>query len=146
MEIDSLLGSHLSLKFTVTHIVRAKPVTYSQVFFGVLSAPDGSTLSAQVCLKLFLECMFPIQHLIDEVDMEKDWDSEDQTLDITRTTPFMRLLSLNTAADMVRSEEFTYQRLGEQQGHILPHFYGAHSVCTQSSLRSIFAYQTLLNF
>ncbi|KAJ7057994.1 hypothetical protein C8F01DRAFT_991222 [Mycena amicta] len=117
---DDILASDGLLNFRVTQVVRHKPNTFFQVFFGVICAPDGS-VSPPVCLKLFLDVMFPVdaRRLLDEFEDEP--------------APWC-LQTLHYAEDLVRREEAAYDRLQEHQGTLIPHCYGFHRFTLDGSL------------
>ncbi|KAF7297273.1 hypothetical protein MIND_00960500 [Mycena indigotica] len=125
--IDQLFDSQQGLTFQVTDIIRHKPNTFSQVFFGVLCSSDG-TVSPKICLKLFVGAMFPV-------------DEDDLLDDFVTTQPPFRLGSLNYPEDLVRREEAAYKRLQKHQGTLIPHCYGFHQFTMQGSLN---AYGVLL--
>ncbi|KAF7321023.1 hypothetical protein HMN09_00189500 [Mycena chlorophos] len=111
-EIDQLLRDYKELEFEITTVVRSRRDLYSQVFFGTLRAPDGR-VSHPVCLKLFVDVLFPIDRPVLMSFFE-------------RWKPSTRLNPVNFPADMLQREESAYHRLGEHQGTMLPHCYGFH--------------------
>ncbi|KAF7329914.1 hypothetical protein MKEN_00255300 [Mycena kentingensis (nom. inval.)] len=113
--VDAILASspETVLSFRVTKVVRHRQNTFSQVFFGVLCAADG-TVSKPVCLKLFVDTLFPIN----KNRLFEDFDSDSE--------PCWRLQTLNYGEDLARREESAYQRLAEYQGTLLSHCYGFH--------------------
>ncbi|KAF7311416.1 hypothetical protein MKEN_01043600 [Mycena kentingensis (nom. inval.)] len=111
--VDDLLADGAeTLSFRVTKVVRHCPDTFSQVFFGELCAPDGR-VSLPVCLKLFVDVLFPL-------------DTKDLLAEFQQEPPSSRLASLHFAEDLVRREEAAYDRLREHQGTLIPHCYGFH--------------------
>ncbi|KAF7329901.1 hypothetical protein MKEN_00253800 [Mycena kentingensis (nom. inval.)] len=113
--VDTIIASSPEpvLSFRVTKVVRHQQDTFSQVFFGILCSADGA-VSKPVCLKLFVDTLFPI----DKDRLFEDFDSDSK--------PCWRLQTLNCAEDLARREESAYQRLAEYQGTLLPHCYGFH--------------------
>nr|GAT45924.1 predicted protein [Mycena chlorophos] len=99
--------------FEVTEVVRHRVDAFSQVFFGRLGTANGDW-SPPVCLKLFLDVMFP-------VDADENLSSYDKT-----TPPWRRLATLHYPEDLVRREEAAYNRLQDYQGGMIPHCYGFH--------------------
>ncbi|KAJ7057993.1 hypothetical protein C8F01DRAFT_303615 [Mycena amicta] len=113
-QVDALLASSQTLNFRITQVVRHEPDTFSQVFFGVLCSPDGD-LSPPVCLKLFIDAMFPV----DRARLLGDFANEYEPSS-------WRLQTLHYAEDLVRREEGAYDRLRDYQGTLIPHCYGFH--------------------
>ncbi|KAF7297274.1 hypothetical protein MIND_00960600 [Mycena indigotica] len=125
--IDQLLASQHALEFEVTEVIRHKPNTFSQVFFGVLRSSDGN-VSPKICLKLFVDAMFPV-------------DEDGLLNEFVTTQPPFRLGSLHYPEDLVRREEAAYERLQKHQGTLIPYCYGFHRFAMQDSLN---AYGVLL--
>ncbi|KAF7297242.1 hypothetical protein MIND_00957300 [Mycena indigotica] len=111
-DVDQILSlaAEQHIQFQVTDVIRHKPDTYSQVFFGILST-NGS-VSARICLKVFLDVLFPI----DAAMLAEDFKEE----------AMLRLSSLQYPENIVRREEAAYARLTEHQGTMIPHCYGFH--------------------
>ncbi|KAG7091960.1 hypothetical protein E1B28_008349 [Marasmius oreades] len=106
----------LLLSFRIDQIVRAKPNTFSQVFFGRLcrggNTNSSSTCETRICLKFFDEVFFPV---FDPSELDEYKELE--------CNPY---LNLHAASDMMRREHAVYQHLQYLQGTLLPHVYGFH--------------------
>ncbi|KAF7329833.1 hypothetical protein MKEN_00246700 [Mycena kentingensis (nom. inval.)] len=121
-DVDEILESKRgSLSFEVTRVVRHEVNTFSQVFFGVLHGGDGRK-SSPVCLKLYLDLMFPVNGR----SLRKKFGPPLSDLWFDQIPISDRLASLHYAEDMVRREEAAYDRLREYQGTLIPHCYGFH--------------------
>ncbi|KAF7297276.1 hypothetical protein MIND_00960800 [Mycena indigotica] len=118
--VDQILVSGQTLDFRVTKVVRHQSDSFSQVFLGVLYNLDGVE-SPTICLKLFVDALFPV----DEDFLCDDFD---------KRQPRFRLSSLHYAEDLVRREEAAYDRLKEHQGSLIPHCYGFHRFTVKDSI------------
>ncbi|KAI0792672.1 hypothetical protein C8Q75DRAFT_713489 [Abortiporus biennis] len=126
--IDEFLTGNQNLFFKVTKIVRHMTNTFSQSFVGVLCTEDGLE-SPPLFLKLFVEGFFPVKKkdLLSELRPKSQWFKEN---------PAERLLWLNLADDMLKREQFAYDRLRAFQGTLLPHQYGIHTFTLDGVLSS----------
>ncbi|EMD39312.1 hypothetical protein CERSUDRAFT_122712 [Gelatoporia subvermispora B] len=93
--------------FVVTNIRRSGNNSFSQVFYGTL---DGST--EPLCLKLYDERFFPVGREADSC--ESPWDSLNLAY------------GLEPAIEIAQKEEAVYNRLGNLQGSLIPHYYGIY--------------------
>ncbi|KAI0796053.1 hypothetical protein C8Q75DRAFT_803107 [Abortiporus biennis] len=131
-QVDDILSSGDSLvSFRITRIIPHDSDSLSRVFFGV-HVDDNGHESTPICLKLLLECLFPI----DEEDLFRRYHNEYPSKD-----PAKRLSSLHFADDMLRREQFAYERLKEFQGTLIPHCYAFHSFSLEDETK---AYGVLL--
>nr|GAT51186.1 predicted protein [Mycena chlorophos] len=106
------------LTFEVTKVVRHEPEAFSQVFFGVLRASNG-TVSPPICLKLYVDAMFEVN----PDDLLEEFEEENN--------PRRRLWSLHQAEDLAKREQAAYERLSGHQGSLIPHCYGFHRFSSQ---------------
>jgi len=129
-EIDDLLmlacrSEDGHLRFKISQVVRSELGKYSRVLFGHLeweSTDEKLTICQTcLCLKIFDEVFFPTL------------DAEECLRQFEAYLPHERLLSLNTANDMMRRELAVYGRLEYLQGTLLPHVYGFHQVMILST-------------
>ncbi|KAL4252107.1 hypothetical protein ABKN59_001787 [Abortiporus biennis] len=101
--------------------VLRQPRTRDDFTDRMLSAEPDSPLSFRISEVSFVEGMFPFMkekyHWLSQYD-EESWGYVEN--------PSSRLQTLNFADDMIRREEFVYNRLREYQGTLIPHYYGAH--------------------
>ncbi|KAK7024454.1 hypothetical protein VNI00_016305 [Paramarasmius palmivorus] len=104
--------------FQIEEVVRSRPQTFSQVFFGRLlrisDEETSITSETNVCLKLFDEVNFSVLDRSTCLEQFKVF------------SPEYRLNSIKMASDMMRREYVTYDRLQYLQGTLLPHAYGFH--------------------
>lgn len=108
--LDTLLVTNSDLTFEVTKVIRSGPNHWSQVFLGRVANSERV-----VCLKVFDERFF---HMPDTPNYGDDYWVP------TRS----RLLTFNSAVELVQREESVYDRVRYFQGSLIPHCYGFHEV------------------
>lgn len=108
--LDTLLVTNSDLTFEVTKVIRSGPNHWSQVFLGRVANSERV-----VCLKVFDERFF---HMPDTPNYGDDYWVP------TRS----RLLTFNSAVELVQREESVYDRVQYFQGFLIPHCYGFHEV------------------
>ncbi|KAF7297253.1 hypothetical protein MIND_00958400 [Mycena indigotica] len=122
-DVDEILSGGQNITFEVTEVIRHERDTFSQVFFGVLRAADGR-VSAPICVKIFLDLLFPV----DAALLLHDFETEDA---------MWRLSSLHCPEDLAKLEEAAYERLQEHQGTMVPHCYGFHRTTLQGKFTAL---------